>query len=294
MNRISVFILFIFCCLSACRELVEDEFEPFGPRPVVNSIIQKDSLIKVHISLARELGDKPLPKVENATIELFEEGKYLETLSYSDGGIYVSSTFARSNITYNMRISILGFDTFNAKCKIPEEPTILKIRHIENAGINAEGWTYPAIKVRFETEPNQLKYYEIIVNCYDESGALIPGFHTVVDPVLQNEGISQALFNNELIQKDTYDIHINYSTGSYEAEGNMNLYPLIVELRAVDYNYYMYQKQRYLYEIGRYPEYSISRQTAFQLYSNIEDALGIFAGFAAVKSDTIYPIYYNR
>jgi len=298
MHRISIFMFLILHVLSSCRELVQDEFEPYGPKPVVNSIIQNDSLIKVHVSMARELGDNPLVEITNATVELFEDDQFIEKLSYREKGVYVSETSAQSNVAYHIRVRIPGYETINARCTIPESSDILKIRHVEKAGISQEGWAYPAIKVCFETNPNQSRYYEIIVSCYDDGEVLHPGFHSVIDPVLQNEGISQALFSNELIEADTYNIHINYSTDSYGADEvssqSMHLYPLVVELRAVDYQYYRYQKQRYLYEIGRYPEFNISRQTAFQLHSNVDNAHGIFAGFAASRSDTIYPHKINK
>ncbi|MBK9388775.1 MAG: DUF4249 family protein [Bacteroidetes bacterium] len=68
-----------------------------------------------------------------------------------------------------------------------------------------------------------------------------------------------------------------------------DLYPVILELRSVSQNYYRFVKQKYLYELGRYPEFMAASTTAFPLYSNINGGYGIFAGYSLVKSDTIYP-----
>jgi hypothetical protein len=86
---------------------------------------------------------------------------------------------------------------------------------------------------------------------------------------------------------------INYFTGSASAVNGgplqTTLYPLIVELRSVSYNYYQFVKQKYLYELGRYPEFKAGSIQAFPLYSNVTDGYGIFAGYSVLKADTIYP-----
>jgi hypothetical protein len=52
----------------------------------------------------------------------------------------------------------------------------------------------------------------------------------------------------------------------------------------------MYLKQLYLYETGRYPtDVGNGAVTNFNLYSNIEGAYGIFAGYSIAESDTIFP-----
>jgi len=298
MFRFFVFFILIVSVSFSCREKVQDEFEPYGPVPVVNSIIQNDSLIKVHVSLARELDDEPLTPVDNATVMLYSDGEYTEDLSYQDQGIYVSDTLARVNIPYEIYVVVPGFDTVRASCIIPAKPDLLDVEHIVEAGLNSEGLAYPALEVIFETKPGELRYYEIVVNCFRYEVIDHPRFHTVIDPVLQNEGITEALFSNELIRKNTYTLHLNYSTNSYGASNgeplSMNLYPLIVELRAVNYDYYKYQKHRYLYENGRYPEFSFTSQQACQLYSNVNNGHGIFAGYSSMQTDTIYPKYSEK
>jgi len=109
----------------------------------------------------------------------------------------------------------------------------------------------------------------------------------ITDPVLLNEGIPIAVFSNEIIQGNSYNITINYTTGSASSTGT-NLFPLILELRSISKNYYQFLKQQYLYERGRYPEFG-SAFTSTNLYSNIIGGYGIFAGFSSIQSDTIFP-----
>jgi hypothetical protein len=119
----------------------------------------------------------------------------------------------------------------------------------------------------------------------------------ITDPVLLNEGIPLTVFSNELIESDSYTMTINYTSGNYTSNGNgwnTELYPLVIELRAITYDYYMYLKQLYLYETGRYPtDVGGGAVTNFNLYSNIPGGYGIFAGYSWVVSDTIVPEPYN-
>ena len=86
---------------------------------------------------------------------------------------------------------------------------------------------------------------------------------------------------------------INYFTGSASSfnGGPMltDLYPVILEIRSVSQNYYKFVKQKYLYDLGRYPEFMAASTTALPLFSNINNGYGIFAGYGSMKSDTIFP-----
>lgn len=55
---------------------------------------------------------------------------------------------------------------------------------------------------------------------------------------------------------------------------------LILELRHVSHEYYKFKKHFYLYEKNRYPFFVEGTATAFSIYSNVENGLGIMAGYA--------------
>jgi len=282
--------LFIF---TSCRKLVQDEFPNFEPVPCINSILVAGKPIKVHISLATKLDKTQLEIIDNAQVQLYIDGQFAEILNYEGEGIYVSTTISEPLINYNCQVSIPDFETIECNASIPEAQPILDIVHINNAGVDEEGLTYPAVQFSFPNNPDETTYYEAKIifpdDDYYSEGQII----YISDPVLLNEGLPMAVFSNELIETDTYTMTINYYSGhsSSTIDGVLHtmLDPFILELRTVSYDYYTYVKQQYLYETGRYPDIVGGVITPFPLHSNIEDAYGIFAGYSVVKSDTIFP-----
>jgi hypothetical protein len=103
------------------------------------------------------------------------------------------------------------------------------------------------------------------------------------------------IFSNRLISDNQYTMKVNYTTGSHSQIDNgpwiTNLDPFVIELRSVSKEYYQYNRQKYLYETGRFPEFGIGANIAFPLFSNVEGGYGIVASYSSFVSDTIYPSY---
>lgn len=279
--------------LSGCRELVQDEFPDFSPIPSLNSFIIADSIVKLNLSLADKLDSLPLTTVDNAAVELFIDGEFEELLTSRGNGWYHSETKAKARSVYDCKVSIEGYDEVSCSETIPIADSILSIEHILNAGKDEEGISYPAIKVRFSNDPNSNRYYQIIIHIANDVYRRTAYMKDIVDPVLLSEGLPLLVFSNEKMEKDSYTMTINYSTGSHESSNGepfrMKLFPLIIELRSISANYYHYQRQLYLYEMGRYPEFGMGTSGVFPLHSNIENGYGIFAGYSTYFSDLIDP-----
>ncbi len=282
--------------LYSCRELVKDEFQDFTPVPTVNSILINGSNIKVQVSLAGKLDTNQLVLVDNAEVLLYVDGVYKETLSLSDEGIYSSSIVVEKLKTYRCEVSIPGYKTIICSDSIPETAIISNIFHIDKAGKDEEGMTYPAIKFTFTNDPSEKLYFEVVLRMIQYGHESVANLETITDPVLLNEGLPIALFSNETLKDYNYTMTLNYFTGGAMSinGGPLQtvLYPLILEVRSVSSNYYHFVKQKYLYEKGRYPEFMAASTSVFPLYSNISGGYGIFAGYSTMKSDTIFPDKY--
>ncbi|NOZ45181.1 MAG: DUF4249 family protein [Chlorobi bacterium] len=279
--------------ISSCRDLVQDEFPDFIPVPTVNSILIAGDTLRVHVSLSGKIEKEQLNWVNNAEVKLYVNDQFKENLDYFNEGIYTSQTIVEPANTYKCKVLIPGYDTVVCVNSIPVPSQILNIVHINNAGKDEEGLTYPAVQLTFNNNVQQERYYEVIIRLFQYDYEYPGQIYTITDPVLQNEGLPIVIFSNELINDTTYTMLINYTTGSAASSGNDGwhsvLYPLIIELRSINYDYYQYVKQYYLYETGRFPNIVGGVVTSFPLYSNIDNAYGIFTGYSKVMSDTIYP-----
>lgn len=280
----------------SCRTEIKDEFPDFEKQLTVNALFAVGEPLQVHVSHAAKLDTSRLGIVENAEVSLYVNQVFQEMLSYTDSGIYISSVIVEPDQKYSCKVVVPGFDEVTCTQITPQSPVISNIEHINIAGKDEEGTTYPAVKVTFKNNPDVLTYYEIelrnILTFREDTTIRIADVINIVDPVILNEGLPIALFSNELINDSIYTLTLNYTTHGAQSSGGVyrtSLYPFVVELRSVSYDYYRFKKQLYLYQQGRTADGIITSMTNANLYSNIDNGYGIFAGYSAVVSDTITP-----
>jgi hypothetical protein len=251
--------------------------------------------VKVHISLASKLDTNELKGLDNAQVQLYVDDVFKELLTSTGNGIYTSTTIVEPLIKYECRVDIPGYETVICSNSIPKPSHLWDIIHISVAGKDQEGMTYPAVKFTFSNTKNEKSYYEARIRLIEYGSEYIPDMYNIVDPVLLNEGLPLSVFSNELITDTAYTMTINYITGSAGSSNGETihtiLYPFILEVRSVSYEYYQFARQKYLYDTGRFPKFGLSSNQAFQLYSNVKNGYGIFAGYSSVISDTITPQY---
>lgn len=292
-----LFLITMFSCI----ELVRNEFPDFESFPTVNSILIEGETLSVHVSWAGGLNSLPLPIINDAIIDLYINGAFREHLEYTGDGIYTSKTIIEPRKEYKCKIIIPTQDTIICSQTLPYPDSIINVEHINIAGRDEEGTTYSAIKITFKNDLFQRKYYEITINGIqknDFEGKIVHQtvwMSAITDPVILNEGLPIALFSNEIIDDSIYTITLNKRFGSIKKSGTdqRTIYPYIVELRSVSYDYYRYKKQFYLYEQGTWANGLTNTTTPSPLYSNIENGNGIFAGYSVFASDTITPEPYE-
>ncbi len=288
----------VILVLGSCHKLVQDEFPEFTPVPTVNSYLVADSTIQVKVSLAAKMDSLPLKNVDQAEVQLFINGTFIETLVARGDGLYSSSNIVKPGKTYRCQISIPGYELVTCSDSIPLTNPVLKIEHILTAGIDEEGFTYPGIIFTFSNNPQEHRYYQAIIWNYHEnewrySPWIAAALKEITDPVLLAEGLLMAVFSNDQIKSDIYTMQINYQSGYYySGPNNLNrkMYPFRLELRSISYHYYQYLKQEYLYELGRYPEFLSGVGSVFPMHSNVQNGYGIFAGYSTIFSEIIQSI----
>ncbi len=305
----------VFALLVSCHSIVQTEFPDFEQEPVVNSILRAGDKIRVQLSTTKKIGNADFEFLNNAEIRVFANDEFIETLINQNDGYYVSKTIVKPQTTYTFLIEIPNFETVTCKDSLPNVPDIIDVKHITKAGKDEEGAYYPAVEITFKNNPDIIQRFEIDIiqqkTCYEwdtiagdyfgyeciadmDNGLWMPD---IIDPVLLNEGVDMTLFSNILITGTTYKMQINYTSGSQHGAVNggyvEDLYPIVVELRAVSESYYNYKKQLILHEIGNSADGIGQSVNAIPLYSNVENGYGIVAGYSYCLTDTITPEPYE-
>jgi len=115
-KNIRFFITFIFviALLSSCFKEVKFDDNDFKPMLVLNGIVEQDTNFVVNVSQTHSI----LTQVDtlnvfilDATVKLFENDKYLETLIFDSLGIYHSINKAKANTKYKITVEKEGFET---------------------------------------------------------------------------------------------------------------------------------------------------------------------------------------
>lgn len=284
--------------LEGCYEKVDWDFPPFESKPVMNSILVAGNPARVHVSLSVPYGANESKIVKDAEVKLYVDGIFAETLVYQEEGYYQSQLVAEVKKEYVCEVHVDNHSVVRGSTTIPKPVKILGIEHINIAGVDEEGLTFPAVKITFENNPDIFTCHEVILNTISRYGqvgqrysrAWISNF---TDPVLLNEGLPMTVFSNEIIENDSYTMTINYSTGHRSSDGGPWVpifQPLSVEFRTLSLSYYNYARQLHLYEYySDEPFFSGGVLTPFTLYSNVENGYGIFTGFSSVTSAIIIP-----
>lgn len=278
---------------SSCRKVVTDKFPDYPQKITVNSIAKAGEPLLVNVSLTGNINDSTLAFVDNAAVNLYINGSLAETLSYEGDGYYVSTVVANENDSLECVVAYKG-DTARCSCIVPQKEIPLNFEYIVNAGVDDSGELLHGVVTTIGNIKNQRKYYEIKIytvegpDCYGGTSLM-----DITDPIIKNEGLPLPLFSNELASGENFSVTLKFMTNVHGAAVYNDtlvqmIRPILVRFRAVDENYYKFTRMHYLYYEGRYSEGIIDNPVVFNVYSNVENGLGVFAAYTEY-TDTIYP-----
>lgn len=291
-----VLILILSFSLSACHSLVEDEFEKFQPVPVLNGLLQADSIMRVQISLTANLTDSTPKYVDNALVIIESTAKGTDTLIYTTQGWYVSSRQAKSGETYTCKVFIEGFPMLSAVTTVPETTNFDSIVFTEFAGRGTEGEKISSIEFQIPNDLTKRLYWQVQLIAqgnfayYDfENNELVHYFGDEEkyifmlagqDSVLLNEANPLTVFSNKKMKCNDYTVKFYVNEYSTNLNYDYNFY---IVLSSIDESYYKYIKQYYIYETSEYYNLGKSPQR-YPLYSNVNNGYGIFTGISKTRA----------
>ena len=277
MKKIVVFIILIFA-FGSCRELVQDEFPDFENATTINAFLVADSVINIHVSETGKLDNNPLSVVENAEVNLYINDSLVE-LFHIDNGIYTSGAKAAIETDYRCEVMTENNSLSEAFCSIPHSPILQSVQLYPNAWLNDEGMSSPVIQFSIENNAHTILYFEARITFYVKSVY----DHDSINYTYSEEQ-SVALFTNEYDIGTTLTKTIEFASNSW-GDDDKNAY--VLELRALSKSAYEYLKSIELYELGRYPDFGTGSIVPYNLYNNVTNGYGIFAGYSTVFSDML-------
>ncbi len=280
--------IIIVILTSSCRKLVQDNFDDFEKKVVINAFIAADSNLIIHLSETGTIGEGEIHYIENADVTMYIDDLPVE-LNYQSKGIYFSTEIVKSNTHYLCEI-IHNNESITSSCYIPSKPILNSVEVTEDAWLNENSELSPIVSFELQNSPNDSLYFEAYMTVFIE--LVNVNYDTITWDIISSDttyskegGYSIGLFSNIDESDNTITKNIPFSLMSFSFPKPVYLY--IFEIRAVSKSAYKYMQSMELYNLGANPEFGSATPPPYNLYSNVNNGYGIFGGYSSTISDTL-------
>lgn len=264
---------------SACETVVDVDLPPFKPSLVANSLFNPDSAWTVSLFKSRSrLDTSPYPAVTNATVQIMNGGDMVASLTHVGEGFYRAPVDNTPQVgeVYSLKASAPGFEEIQAFGFVPSPVSISSV----DIDINRYPYEF---SVDFSDPVGTKNYYQIMAFSPNqpEGGRLIPLWLESDDLIFQDLGGidgRRALFEDSFISGKSYSLKIR----AYPLDSDP-MRQIYVVLQSVSEAYFNYKKTADSQLNNGDNPFS----TPVQVFNNIENGLGIFAGYSQSK----YPVF---
>lgn len=291
---IAVSIIIGAATLTCCIKEIDSADVFVVPEPVVNALFSEGSMLEIQISLSRSIirasdAEREFIYPDNAIVRLFENTVELNCNSTFDRNLYILSLLElKPENSYMIEIELPEFTLLTAESTIPSLTKIdsIMVRRVFETDPELNEIDQDILKgsVIFRDSQEQ-EYYMLQLEAYDyiygnEIYDRKNDYFTSDDPVAtdagyQPEDIRVLVFSDKLFKDNVCDISFEIIDGLYSA-GVKDSTVLVTKLYTLSEELY-----RYLITFhGQYiADFSFMAEPV-QVYSNIENGLGIFAGYS--------------
>jgi len=291
-NLLPLLLIFSALTLSNCTKEIEFDAQDIAPRIVVNSLFTNDSIWAAHIS--RSVGvleTTSYTTIDDANVNIFDANANLvTTLTHQGNGLYTSPTglTPQANQSYTIEASASGYESVNASNSIPSAVPIYQLDTVTST--NSDGETILEATITFQDPPNISNYYMLEVYV---TGTWINEWEQDTIEIREPLQISCDDINVETVNRfnfggfeNTY-LYLMLKDQNFDGENYSLTFSVInyAELKDLDLfgeirlvntseEYFNYLKSFNMYQQTINNPFA----TPVQVYSNINNGMGIFAG----------------
>jgi hypothetical protein len=264
-------------------KVIEIELPPTDSKIVVNSFFTDSNKIKVHLSKSISVLDNAIPDCNNAIIELLKENVIIDTL-YGLGGYYYSHIKPEKGKIYSLKISVPDMDSVSCKDIIPEE-TLIQGTTLTTAVMTDEnGFIINELKLDFQDSPGP-NFYEVELTAVEKTYNYKMGlwFRKNSDPIITSTGLldynpETLIFTDKLFDGKPCSVKVYYGI-----ESGLGDYNLKIFFRSISESYFKFKEKQVPYLFSLQNDIFSGMSEPVQLYSNITNGYGIFAGYSSYE-----------
>jgi len=274
-RNLFVFVIISFFIVS-CSTEVEIEWKDESQKYVVNCLLNPDEPVKLYAFKTSPILDDTAFFADGLDIEIYKN----ETLSWSGSGTgkgeYPIPVYVEAGANFKIILKDKSGFSISARDSIPLHVYISNANYLFPVYEDIYGSKYGKVSLSFQDDAKAKNYYEIVILNKDSS---INQTFNLTSRVITLDSESDPnfpgtiFFTDELFngQKLDFNIFVN----SYD--------PPIIVLKNVSRNYYEFRKSLeahfYNQNVDRENIYELFKGDPVELYSNVYNGLGIFAGY---------------
>ena len=305
-----VWVLAITCSVWCCESTVQLDISPEEPSIVLFGSFSNRSPIEIQLTKALNVLDttNTIEVVENANVQLLKDGNFLEFLEPVKSPdlkivVFRSAHIPQEGANYEVKVLSDAFGETKGKSFIPMPVDIIAASSSEFTVTNRPSDDNQLIQdlnfdivLVFEDPPSQRDYYHVKIFQDLQQYELNENGDTIIIQTTREElNFSPAIndnntvanfdggviFNDEQFDGSTFGSRFNISARLFPRLQKLG--KTYIELRTVTEDYYLYftSLSRQL-ENGDQP---LSQPVI--LYSNIDNGLGVFAGYASMMDSLV-------
>jgi hypothetical protein len=284
-------LLILSIALTSCTKEVIIDFPESDPKTALFCFFTPDSVFKVFVNKTSSILDDSIHFQKNATVSLYENGSFFDTLVYDTAGWYRSAKHPLIGDNYQIKVTAPGMPEVTASDIIPEKTLLSDASYRDSAMFDGDGY-YGEGSIRFSDNAAEKNYYELFLLALHQEAdtAYVIGIgcplDKITDNVLKAEGLlsyepDTFVFSDNLINGMTHEMKL------YCWDGNdLGNSKIIVVFRSISESLYNYKKKLTLHLYNQQSNLWNGVGQPVPMYSNINEGYGIFGGYSCV-TDTI-------
>ena len=305
MIKICFVLLMLIMVTFSCKK-IRDDLLPVGTSKLYcQSILNPDSAIRVCVGKSTGILNNEKAYVVDATVLLYENNIFIDTLSNETNGKYFSSI--KPSIGEQYTIKVIEEDILTAATIVPDATKLIDPEIEFPTGYDAVNQEYYGnLTFTIDDNPSIENFYEVVIfyksfyapgNEYYYSYLNNPNYSIVVpDPVVK-EGDwdyfpSTVFFSDKLFNGKKQTLSFSITSGSYIINGERFSdlsYIGYILLRSISKEYYLYRKYYTRHAFNSQIHDDGIQNMLFtgeplDMYTNVTGGLGVVAGFSSTIS----------
>jgi hypothetical protein len=265
--------------LLSCEKEIDSDIPPIDPFISVASTFAPDSTWKIWVGKSAHILDDQGPgTINDAVVEIYEEGTLLESITASGfiDGFYWGTTTPTEGRNYSLKVSAPGFADVTAVSRTPVAVPVLTT--VFKDSVFSAGYDYfeDEITFTFQDPAGEKNYYGVTLayrDTLDYLGDTMIFWSTIYftnpDPNAGNTFGETQLLSDALFDGRTQTFSMRFD--SYFGSFNKDLFLILTSMTE---DYYRFQLTYDAYQNS----YGNPFSEPVQLHNNLVGGVGIFAG----------------